>query len=114
VTALTLSRPALVARPLGHVPTITCVDDNCDTCFGTGEIFAKPGVYKPCPACCGGFTAAAVAPVLSAGPVGSIGCLECMHDCGGIGCGCTCCCSYEPAVAAAFAGRDGFLGRAAQ
>jgi hypothetical protein len=49
---------SLEALPL-VAPTITGVDDNCDTCFGTGEIYAKPGVYKPCPACCGGFTLAA-------------------------------------------------------
>lgn len=86
---------APVAPLHAHVPTITGVDDNCDTCFGTGEIYAKPGVFRPCPSCCG-FTQAAVA--VAAGSVLAVGCLECMHDCGGTGCGCTCCCSYLPAV----------------
>lgn len=94
MSAAVLDRPSLVLvslpRPVHGA--------SCDVCFGTGQIFAKPGVLVPCPnGCPGGFTAAALAP--SAGSVCSVGCLECMHDCGGVGCGCTCCCSYLPAVA---------------
>lgn len=92
---------ALLERP-GPL-TIVSADDDCDTCFGRGQIFAKPGELVPCPACCGGFTA--VAPVLvDLAPLMGIGCLDCMHDCGGLGCGCTCCCSYLPAVSASIRG----------
>lgn len=73
--------------------TITAVDDDCDTCFGRGEIYAKPGVFKPCPACCGGFTAAVVrlAPVVSpATPCPGCGCS--LSTCVPGGCGHSCCC----------------------
>lgn len=95
MTAATLS-PAPTARPDVHIPIII---RGCGTCFGTGYVWGTEGL-KPCPNGCpppSNDTESSAAPCQ--GPVLAIGCLECMHDCGGTGCGCTCCCSYLPAVA---------------
>lgn len=99
---------ATLDRPHAHVPTITGADDNCDTCFGTGEIYAKPGVYKPCPACCGGFTLAARRDVTRAAAdtvvwfeqvvTAAYACPDCNHL---PGCGCDCCPYPLPAVVGA-------------
>lgn len=93
---------ALLERP--GALTIVGADDDCDTCFGRGQIFAKPGELVPCPSCSGGFTAT-LAALVDAAPLMGVGCLDCMHDCGGSGCGCGCgCCPYPhplPAVAVA-------------
>lgn len=96
---------AVLERP--GALTITGADPDCDTCFGRGEIYAKPGVFKPCPTCSGGFTAAASA-LVDVAPLMVGGCLDCMHDCGGAGCGCGCgCCPYPhplPAVTSTIRG----------
>lgn len=72
MTAATLSRPV--------VPVVLA---SCDVCFGTGRIYAKPGVLVPCPnGCAPGFSMAG-------------GCLSCgcsPSACSaGCGCGCGCC-----------------------
>lgn len=110
MTALTLSPD----RPHVHVRTITGA--SCDICFGTGKIWAKPGVLVDCPNGCPSFTMTATAERPYQDPQLVGGCLACMCSAAACaaGCGCTCCCSYEPAVATAFSGGEGFLAGAAR
>jgi len=93
-----VSAPALLDR---HV-RIPVIISGCFLCFGTGKVFAKPGVLIDCP---NGCAKPQDAPAEQHAPHGAYGCPGCPCapvDCESGACCCPCCCIHNyplPAVA---------------